>query len=373
MRKSIFFKLALLIIPLVLAYEIAQLYMSYRTIYNATLDSCTKITQSTAQTAADNFAFYNADNPDEAKQYSRQFDDLCSLWGVTYVYAVEIDPETQTEKYLAIGFGEDASDYAREVRYPGVVVESSLNDEQRKVSMGEEESAVSHKKTLLDDTLICFRRIDVLYDFEKGVAVKLEKPVLIGAEISFSSVMKRFMSQFKGTAIYDLSFTFLLTLAIFVVLYFRINGPVKRISKRMKNFVHDRNTGVEKLEVKGNDELAEMSRSFNLMTVEIDRYIADIDSFNREKHMQAAELEIARNIQTGLLKPSRYENRSVSIHALMRAAKNVGGDLYDYQVLDNGRVFIAVADVSGISAPTLTEERKEALPLRWISMMRMLL
>ena len=115
----------------------------------------------------------------------------------------------------------------------------------------------------------------------------------------------------------------------------------------MENFVNDRGKDVEKLQVKGNDELAEMSRSFNLMTEEIDKYIEDIDALNKEKHTQAAELEIARNIQTGLLKPSDYENGSVCISAMMRAAKNVGGDLYDYQVLENGKVFIAAADVSG--------------------------
>ena len=347
MRKSIFFKLALLIIPIVLTYEVAQMYIAYRSIYDTTLESCVKITQSTARTAASYFAFFDPDDPDDAEQYSEQFDDLCKLWGVTYIYAEEIDPETQSEKYLAIGFGDDASDLVRSIRHPGVKVEGFLSNAQLKVSAGEEESTVSHQKTLLDDTLICFRRVDTLLNTEKGEAVEPEKPILIGAEITFSSVMSRLLEQFNRTAAYDLTFTFLLTLAIFVVLYFRVNGPVKRISKRMQNFVHDRDKGVEKLDVKGNDELAEMSRSFNLMAEEIDKYIADIDNLNREKHTQAAELEIARNIQTGLLKPSDYENRSVSIHALMRAAKNVGGDLYDYQVLDDGRVFIAVADVSG--------------------------
>lgn len=347
MRKSVFFKLALLILPIVLAYEVAQLYLEYLSIYNATLDSVTKITQSTAQTAASEFMFFDPDNPDDAELFSTQFGDLCERLSVTYLYAEEIDLDAQSEKYLAIGFGDDASDIVKEKRHPGVTVEGFLNEAQLKVSSGEEESMVSHQKTMLDDTLICFRRIDTFLDASSGKIIKHEKPVLIGAEVSFSSLMKRLLRQFNGTAAYDLMFTFLLTVLIFAIFYFKVNGPIKKISKRMENFVNDRGKDVEKLQVKGNDELAEMSRSFNLMTEEIDKYIEDIDALNKEKHTQAAELEIARNIQTGLLKPSDYENGSVCISAMMRAAKNVGGDLYDYQVLENGKVFIAAADVSG--------------------------
>ena len=96
-----------------------------------------------------------------------------------------------------------------------MTVEGFLNEAQLKVSSGEEESMVSHQKTMLDDTLICFRRIDTFLDAGSGKIIKHEKPVLIGAEVSFSSLMKRLLRQFNGTAAYDLMFTFLLTVLIF--------------------------------------------------------------------------------------------------------------------------------------------------------------
>ena len=83
------------------------------------------------------------------------------------------------------------------------------------------------------------------------------------------------------------------------------------------------------------------------MAEEIDTYIKDIDLLTREKHTQDAELEIARNIQMGLLKPSDYCDDNVKVNAYMMAAKNVGGDYYDYQLLDNGMLYFAIADVSG--------------------------
>ena len=294
MRKSVFFKLALLIIPIVLAYEIAQLYMSYQSVYNANIEAFTKVARSTAQTAASIFEFYNPAELDDNRIYSKQFDELSRMWGVAYLYVVEPDAETKSIKYIIIGFGDDAADIARQTRYAGVEVEGGFSDSMQQALTSGEESTVVHEKTELDDTLTCYRVIDTLYDQETEDFAKLDKPYLLGAEISFTSVMKKFQSRFHETAVYDLGFTLLLTVAIFVVFYFRVNGPVKRISAGMKNFVHDREKGVKKLQVKGNDELAEMSRSFNMMTEEIDRYIADIDNLNKEKHTQEAELAIAR-------------------------------------------------------------------------------
>lgn len=347
MRKSFFFKLALLIIPIVLLYEVAQLYMEYQSFYDSNLESFSKITKSAAKTTAGLFELFNPDDPEDPEEYSKQFDKMCKLWGVTYLYVIQPDLENKSEKYIAIGFGDDAAEKVKKSRYAGVVVEGTLSDAQIKAYKSKSGSLFVHEQTALDDTLTCYQRVDNLINSSKLEIVKLDKPYLVGAEISFSSVMKRFQGRFNSTVAYDLGITLALTLAIFLVLYFRIDGPIKRISKRMKNFVQDRKNGVEKLKVKGNDELAEMSRSFNMMTDEIDKYIADIDDLNKEKHTQAAELGIARNIQTGLLKPSKYENGSVCVNALMHAAKNVGGDLYDYQVLEDGKVFIAVADVSG--------------------------
>ena len=95
--------------------------------------------------------------------------------------------------------------------------------------------------------------------------------------------------------------------------------------------------------MKGKDEIAEMSDSFNSMAEEIDRFLMRMSELNRQK----AELNIARTIQRGLLEPQEYRGGDVSVTACMLTAKDVGGDLYDYHVLADGSVFVAIADVSG--------------------------
>lgn len=77
----------------------------------------------------------------------------------------------------------------------------------------------------------------------------------------------------------------------------------------------------------------------------------------RDREVEArieGELNAARSIQMGLL-PHRFpgppENPEVDLYALIEPARMVGGDLYDFRMLDSGRLFFAVADVSGKGVP----------------------
>ncbi len=66
------------------------------------------------------------------------------------------------------------------------------------------------------------------------------------------------------------------------------------------------------------------------------------------------ELGAARSIQMGLL-PHRFpgppERRDVDLYALIEPARMVGGDFYDFLLLDSTRLFFAIADVSGKGVP----------------------
>src|SRR6185312_15484129 len=73
----------------------------------------------------------------------------------------------------------------------------------------------------------------------------------------------------------------------------------------------------------------------------------------RERELKArleGELNAARAIQMGLLPrplPRVPETRSIEVHALLETARLVGGDLYDFVMLDPSHLFFAIADVSG--------------------------
>ena len=68
----------------------------------------------------------------------------------------------------------------------------------------------------------------------------------------------------------------------------------------------------------------------------------------------AGELKAARDIQLGILPdPAAIDGLppTVSVHAFLESAKEVGGDLYDLFMIDDRRLFFLVGDVTGKGVP----------------------
>jgi len=63
------------------------------------------------------------------------------------------------------------------------------------------------------------------------------------------------------------------------------------------------------------------------------------------------ELEIARQLQLSILPRPLPPRDDVAVHGLMLPAKEVGGDFYDFFFLDETRLAVVVADVSGKGVP----------------------
>lgn len=345
-RKSIFVKIALILMPFVLALEIIALLLTYGITYDNNLHSSEKLLNNAVNTVLEICESHNIETADKTQE-GKTLSDMCRVFGITYIYVLKPDLNKVTKEYIAIGFGEDALENAKETRYAGVVVDGPLNKEQGEAYYGDKDGVIRHESNQFGDTLVCYMPYTRYFDIEKDKYVEYDSRYLIGAEISLTAVNESFKRRFMFLAALILLLT-LLMLGIFgLILYFKITKPLRKISKRMSSYVTDREQGFEKLPVKGGDELAMMASSFNTMTDDIDRYIGDIDTLTREKHTREAELNIARNIQLGLLPPDREITDSYIINAYMLSARDVGGDLYDYRVLEDGNVYFAIADVSG--------------------------
>jgi phosphoserine phosphatase RsbU/P len=71
----------------------------------------------------------------------------------------------------------------------------------------------------------------------------------------------------------------------------------------------------------------------------------------RDKLDLKGDLEIAREIQFGLVPPGPFNRNGTGIHCYMRPANTVGGDYYDIIELEDDRLAIVVGDVSGKGIP----------------------
>ena len=87
-----------------------------------------------------------------------------------------------------------------------------------------------------------------------------------------------------------------------------------------------------------------MTKLTNLVT-SLQGYIA------REKENREKDLSVARTIQLSSLPPSFPDLPDWRLFAKMDAAREVGGDFFDFNVMPDGRVFFLIADVSGKGIP----------------------
>ena len=136
-------------------------------------------------------------------------------------------------------------------------------------------------------------------------------------------------------------------LALFVFIYVLIKRVIINNLKKVNDTLA-RITGGDlnvTVDVRANEEFASLSDDINSTVTTLKRYIAEAAA-RIDK-----ELEYAKQIQLSALPTNFPKGDDYGIFAQMIAAKEVGGDFYDFYKLDENTVAFLVADVSGKGIP----------------------
>ena len=107
-------------------------------------------------------------------------------------------------------------------------------------------------------------------------------------------------------------------------------------------------------DVSTNDEVGDLARSFNQMAASLQQYVADLTRVTAEREHIGAELNIAARIQENMLPrdfPPFPGRTDFDVYASMTPAKEVGGDFYDFFLIDDDHLALVMADVSGKGIP----------------------
>ena len=91
-----------------------------------------------------------------------------------------------------------------------------------------------------------------------------------------------------------------------------------------------------------------VSNSLNIRTYKL---LKQEISVNSEQEKTRTELDVAKEIQMATLPTEFVTSEDIEIQAELKAAKHVGGDFYDYFLLDNEHAALVIADVSGKGIP----------------------
>ncbi len=131
--------------------------------------------------------------------------------------------------------------------------------------------------------------------------------------------------------------------------------PIKRLNTAAKQMVGDLESEKPVLpDIHTNDEIEELSDSFGQMNRELRDYIGQLRLATAEKERIGAELNMAKDIQAAQL-PSTFpafpDRKDFDIYASMTPAKEVGGDFYDFFLVDDDHLAMVIADVSGKGIP----------------------
>lgn len=158
---------------------------------------------------------------------------------------------------------------------------------------------------------------------------------------------KNILANLTTLSIFVLIITFILSL----VMSSFFSKPLNKLTNEISN------TNVEDLKKVSNDykdeEFKNLADTFNGMIDKINDYVSHIQTITREKENIKAELNVAKRIQQDML-PKNFDSinsrKDINIYAINIPETEVGGDFYNYILLNN-KLFLIIADVSGAGVP----------------------
>ena len=148
----------------------------------------------------------------------------------------------------------------------------------------------------------------------------------------------------------------LLEVVIYLLVLFLIIRPMKRLSRNGVTFVEGLSQG-ETRDVfvpsgeHGSLELSSLQDAFYTTQEAIKDYSARIKESAAYEQRVAADLALADRIQKSMVPNAPLWGKNFMIRGFMKPAKEVGGDLYNYYVLDDDHLVFFIGDVSGKGVP----------------------
>ena len=151
-----------------------------------------------------------------------------------------------------------------------------------------------------------------------------------------------------------------LAVALFLLTYIgflrrEVVSPILTIAGEARRFAGDNVARLDLLErIRSRDELGVLARAIGKMETDIVQYVEDLTAVTAERERIGAELNVATQIQADMLPrifPPFPERREFDIYAAMTPAREVGGDFYDFFLVDQDHLAVVIADVSGKGVP----------------------
>ena len=152
--------------------------------------------------------------------------------------------------------------------------------------------------------------------------------------------------------------TFMLAVvaSVFTVLFLKETYivPIEKISEEATRFARENSKGEDLGKISSIDEIAKLSVSIEQMETEMLQRMEELTAITAERERIGAELALAGTIQDNSVPgvfPAFPDRKDFDIYAFMEPAKEVGGDLYNFFLIDEDHLAFVIGDVSGKGIP----------------------
>ncbi|MCR5673724.1 MAG: PP2C family protein-serine/threonine phosphatase [Lachnospiraceae bacterium] len=196
----------------------------------------------------------------------------------------------------------------------------------------------------------------VVHTFEP-VYANGQLKAIVGVSIRSREMLKQILVMMRTMLLITIAFFTVMILIVVHHIRKIVVIPINKEKEILEDYERDKDSAsASKLlaTINTHNEIERMANSFSSMVTELDRYMEEIKSVTAEKERIGAELNVATKIQADMLPrkfPAFPDRNEFDLYATMTPAKEVGGDFYDFFLVDDDHIMLVMADVSGKGVP----------------------
>ncbi len=183
------------------------------------------------------------------------------------------------------------------------------------------------------------------------------RPVFIGLTTTETELITSLRRHTERNSLMAMGYQIILAIICSIGILFLVLKPLKKVQKSIRRYKQTKDSSsvtAELREIKSRNEIGDLSDDVIELAHEIDDYIDEIQHITAEKERIETELALAEEIQESML-PSKFppfpDRHEFDIYAAMDPAREVGGDFYDFFLIDDDHLCLVMADVSGKGIP----------------------
>ena len=184
-----------------------------------------------------------------------------------------------------------------------------------------------------------------VFDSEGKVAAMVQADCILA---NLNAVIRPHAMRIVGVLLILMLVVLLLAIRI---LRRNVAEPITQLTKMVDSYEHGT---MNEAKLRHNDEIQWLATSFTDMTRRIDAYTDEVAHATAEKERISAEFNVANQIQTDILPnefPAFPDRTEFDVYASMASSREIGGDFYDYFLIDEDHLALVVGDISDKGVP----------------------